>query len=140
MGAVALAGAKMLHIQQPRNHFSDQMCKIVAFALLCLMCIWVPVGAKPQELVQPQWNWEEVILSRNGPSTTTTPRPSTTWYSTTLRSFEPDKISGHGLGTIEEAILVPHHEPLTANSPTTSNNSNLMVLTSVALILRAYLL
>jgi len=24
---------------------------------------------------QPKWNWEEVILSRNGPSTTTTPRP-----------------------------------------------------------------
>jgi hypothetical protein len=24
---------------------------------------------------QPKWNWEEVILSRNGPSTTTTARP-----------------------------------------------------------------
>ena len=29
-------------------------------------------ASRPQ--TQLKWNWEEVILSRNGPSTTTTPR------------------------------------------------------------------
>ena len=30
------------------------------------------------QLIEPKWNWEEVILSRNGPSTTTPP-PTTTY-------------------------------------------------------------
>merc|ERR1712154_101766 len=90
----------------------EALCSVI-LCLLVLACR--PGAAMPQELVQPQWNWEEVILSRNGPSTSTTPRPSTTWYSTTLRNFEPEKISGYGLGTIEEAFLVPHHLPLTAS-------------------------
>jgi hypothetical protein len=32
--------------------------------------------------LQPKWNWEEVILSRNGPSTTTEARPK--FWSETL--------------------------------------------------------
>ena len=49
---------------------------------------------------QPEFNWRDVILSRNGPSTSTTPRP-TRWTTTTLRNFAPDTISGTGKGVIE---------------------------------------
>ena len=75
------------------------MLWLVALALLAAAA----VTAAPQggQLVQPEWNWESVILSRNGPSTTTMPRPSTTWYSTTLRSFDGEAIVGQGTGTVE---------------------------------------
>lgn len=57
---------------------------------------------------KPQWNWEEVILSRNGPSTSTTPRPKQ-WTTTTLRSFGDDPITGTGTGIIELTNIV--HDP-----------------------------
>jgi hypothetical protein len=53
---------------------------------------------------QPEWNWESVILSRNGPSTTTTPRP-TRWTTTTLRSFGIAPLVGRGESSVEEAQI-----------------------------------
>merc|ERR1719411_2537799 len=76
-------------------------------ALLLLLALVAVVQCRPQELLQPKWNWEAVILSRNGPSTSTTPRPSTTWSTTTLRSFDVDPIVGRGQATVEDARLVP---------------------------------
>ena len=85
--------------------------------MTCLLKCWVLfwmllsyVQARPQELIQPKWNWEAVILSRNGPSTSTTPRPSTTWSTTTLRSFDVDPIVGRGQGIVEDARLVPRRQ------------------------------
>ena len=55
--------------------------------LLCLVAATVmgnPPLAQYGDQVDPAQNWEAVILSRNGPSTTTTPRPRT-WTTTTLR-------------------------------------------------------
>ena len=79
------------------------------------------------QLIEPKWNWEEVILSRNGPSTTTPP-PTTTKY-TTLRSvigenIKPVRAVGSS-GSVEAAPLVPRHDrgradPLT-NSPNAGN-------------------
>lgn len=64
-------------------------------------------AAHPQ---QPRWNWEEVILSRNGPSTTTSPRPKT-WTTTTLRSFgvAPVRVEG-SVGTVEDASIIPRQK------------------------------
>ena len=54
--------------------------------------------------------WEEVILSRNGPSTTTSPRPKT-WTTTTLRSFgvAPVRVEG-SVGTVEDASIIPRQK------------------------------
>jgi len=62
-------------------------------------------ASRPQ--TQLKWNWEEVILSRNGPSTTTTPRP-TWWSTTTLRFLEAAPVVKSGsIGSVEDAYLVP---------------------------------
>jgi len=82
------------------------MLRTVLVAFLCA-ALQLHCEARPQELLQPKWNWEAVILSRNGPSTSTTPRPSTTWSTTTLRSFDVDPIVGRGQGIVEDARLVP---------------------------------
>ena len=58
----------------------------------------------PQFHQNPAQNWESVILSRNGPSTTTTPRP-TRWTTTTLRSFGIAPLTGTGKATFQEAKI-----------------------------------
>jgi len=77
------------------------------------------------QLIEPKWNWEEVILSRNGPSTTTPP-PTTTKY-TTLRSVigennKPVRAVGSS-GSVEAAPLVPRHDRGRADPLTTSPNA-----------------
>lgn len=77
------------------------------------------------QLIEPKWNWEEVILSRNGPSTTT-PKPTTTQY-TTLRNvigknIKPVRAFGSS-GSVEAAPLVPRHERGRADPLTISPNS-----------------
>lgn len=77
------------------------------------------------QLIEPKWNWEEVILSRNGPSTTT-PKPTTTEY-TTLRNvigsnIKPVRAVGSS-GSVESAPLVPRYERGRADPLTISPNS-----------------
>lgn len=89
------------------------------------------------QLIEPKWNWEEVILSRNGPSTTT-PKPTTTEY-TTLRNVigknnKPVRALGSS-GSVESAPLVPRYErgradPLTI-SPNSANLNQLHVSTGL---------
>ena len=94
------------------------------------------------QLIEPKWNWEEVILSRNGPSTTTQ-KPTTTRY-TTLRNVIGDNVqpvrARGSSGSVEAAPLVPRHDrgradPLT-NSPNAANESGL----SVALLVSCFVL
>jgi len=105
----------------------------VALALLSWSAVTL---AKPQggQLVQPEWNWQEVILSRNGPSTTTTPRPSTTWFTTTLRSFDTvEKIVGQGRGSVEPVTRNrgSKQQPLTSSGISSVGSIN-NVLVSIA--------
>jgi len=96
------------------------------------------------QLIEPKWNWEEVILSRNGPSTTTQ-KPTTTRY-TTLRSVIGDNIKPvravGSSGSVEAAPLVPRHDRGRADPFTTSPNSGnrLGVQVSTALLLSSLLL
>merc|ERR1712083_197326 len=77
--------------------------------LLCASVLVLVASARPQ--TQLKWNWEEVILSRNGPSTTTTPRP-TRWTTTTLRFLDIAPVVKAGsVGTVEDAYLVPRPGP-----------------------------
>jgi hypothetical protein len=63
------------------------------------------LSAYPQ--TQLKWNWEEVILSRTGPRTTPTPRP-TRWTTTTLRFLDVAPVVQSGsVGSVEDAYLVP---------------------------------
>ena len=76
------------------------------------------------QLIEPKWNWEEVILSRNGPSTTA--RPTTTTSYTTLRSVVGENIQpirGVGTASVEDAALVPRRQRGKANPLTRSPNS-----------------
>merc|ERR1712018_719381 len=69
------------------------------------------LGALARPQTQLKWNWEEVILSRNGPSTTTTPRP-TRWSTTTLRFLDIEPVKSVGsVGSVEDAYLVPRGQP-----------------------------
>merc|ERR1712223_1049650 len=70
--------------------------------ILLLFCASVVLLASARPQTQLKWNWEEVILSRNGPSTTSTPRP-TRWTTTTLRFIEeaPPLIGAGSVGTAE---------------------------------------
>merc|ERR1712170_309980 len=73
------------------------------FILVIFLCI--EAFARPQ--TELKWNWQEVILSRNGPSTTTTPRP-TSWSTTTLRFLDIAPVVQSGsVGSVEDAYLVP---------------------------------
>jgi len=75
------------------------------FCVLFCAAFMAFVASRPQ--TQLKWNWEEVILSRNGPSTTTTPRP-TRWTTTTLRFLDiPDVVQSGSVGSVEDAYLVP---------------------------------
>jgi len=77
--------------------------------LFCASVVVLVASARPQ--TQLKWNWEEVILSRNGPSTTTTPRP-TRWTTTTLRFLDIAPVVKAGsVGTVEDAYLVPRPGP-----------------------------
>ena len=91
------------------------------------------------QLLEPKWNWEEVILSRNGPSTTTQP-PTTTKY-TTLRSVVGDNIkpvrARGSSGSVEAAPLVPRHDrgradPL--NQPVDPSSASQVALSSTILV------
>ena len=92
--------------------------KIEAISLLFFGGL-LGILARPQ--TQLKWNWEEVILSRNGPSTTTTPRP-TWWSTTTLRFLEIAPVSGAGSGSVEDAYLVPRRR---SRRPPNSAGANL---------------
>merc|ERR1712083_367777 len=73
--------------------------------LFCASVLVLVASARPQ--TQLKWNWEEVILSRNGPSTTTTPRP-TRWTTTPLRFLDIAPVVQSGsVGSVEDAYLVP---------------------------------
>merc|ERR1719384_2231419 len=89
------------------------------------------------QLIEPKWNWEEVILSRNGPSTTTQ-KPTTTRY-TTLRSVIGDNIKPvravGSSGSVESAPLVPRHDRGRADPFTTSPNSGNRVGVQVSTVL-----
>merc|ERR1712038_2054008 len=79
------------------------------FSILFCVAFTAFVASRPQ--TQLKWNWEEVILSRNGPSTTTTPRP-TRWTTTTLRFLDIAPVVKAGsVGTVEDAYLVPRPGP-----------------------------
>jgi len=82
------------------------MMKGIFFVVsLCVLAFLAHfVASRPQ--TQLKWNWEEVILSRNGPSTTTTPRP-TWWSTTTLRFLDVAPVAKTGSGSVEDAFLVP---------------------------------
>lgn len=83
--------------------------------------IWAYASA---QLIEPKWNWEEVILSRNGPSTTA--RPTTTTSYTTLRSVVGENVQpiiGVGTASVEDAYLVPRRQRGKANPLTKSPNS-----------------
>jgi len=94
------------------------------------------------QLIEPKWNWEEVILSRNGPSTTTQ-KPTTTKY-TTLRSVIGDNVKPvravGSSGSVEAAPLVPRHDRGRADPLTTlPNSASQVALHAPALILVAFL-
>lgn len=94
--------------------------------------------AKAYPQTQLKWNWEEVILSRNGPSTTTTPRP-TRWSTTTLRFLEGEPIVGSGSGSVEDAYIVPRarsDRPL-ASKGSITGPTTFTVLTLAILCLRS---
>ena len=91
--------------------------------------------ARPQTSLK--WNFESVILSRNGPSTTTTPRP-TRWSTTTLRFIEEASIKSVGsVGTVEDAFLVPRvggqRGRLQASSSSVSGLNHLLLIVGLLL-------
>ena len=88
-----------------------------------------------------RWNWEEVILSRNGPSTTTSPRPKT-WTTTTLRNFDVAPVRGEGsVGTVEDANIVPRRKAPSDDSSTSSSAHPAVVASlSVPVMIAALLL
>ena len=103
------------------------------FILVIFLCI--EAFARPQ--TELKWNWQEVILSRNGPSTTTTPRP-TSWSTTTLRFLDIAPVSGAGSGSVEDAYLVPRRRsrrPQTSKGAT-FNASSILMCALVALVLK----
>lgn len=108
------------------------MCQI-KFLLLLLTTIVVVFVDNVQsrswpyasaQLIEPEWNWEEVILSRNGPSTTTP--PTTTTEYTTLRNVigvNNKPIKGIGNAIVEAHPLVPGHKRGKASPLNVSPNS-----------------
>ncbi|XP_059089047.1 uncharacterized protein LOC131885122 isoform X2 [Tigriopus californicus] len=97
------------------------------------MVLMASLASSRPQYPQPDWNWEAVILSRNGPSTSTTPRP-TRWTTTTLRSFEGPAIIGIGKATVERENLVPQRNKLqplyqvdsSSGSRLTGNNDSIV--------------
>ena len=87
---------------------------VAILILMGLAAVIHSVNSSPiisAQLIQPKWNWEEVILSRNGPSTTQA--PTTTTQYTTLRSVVGENVKpvkGVGTASIENAHLVPRHQ------------------------------
>ena len=106
------------------------------FRSFILVCVAFLVSmARPQTSLK--WNFESVILSRNGPSTTTTPRP-TRWSTTTLRQIEEASIKSVGsVGTVEDAFLVPrvggHRGRLQASSSSVSGLNHLLLIVGLVL-------
>jgi hypothetical protein len=114
-------------------------------SLLVLMVI-SSASAHPQygDQQDPAQNWEAVILSRNGPSTTTTPRPKV-WTTTTLRSFGIAPLQGTGTVVIEQTNLAPARKKYKVETPedgsaggaASSTAISVLVLTTTALFLNA---
>merc|ERR1712083_118232 len=76
---VCVPAAHHLHQNHQGHHHETMMIKKKnILLLLCASVLVLVASARPQ--TQLKWNWEEVILSRNGPSTTTTPRWDTTSF------------------------------------------------------------
>merc|ERR1712018_896897 len=103
-----------LHQNHPDQGHHHEKTMMMNNNILLLFCASVFVlgghlaSTRPQ--TQLKWNWEEVILSRNGPSTTTTPRP--TRWTTTLRFLDIAPVVKAGsVGTVEDAYLVPRPGP-----------------------------
>ena len=107
----------------------------LSVALLATLALF---PAQSLQLPRPQWNpaqnWEALIISRNGPLTTTTPRPSTTWTTTTLRSFGIAPLTGTGKVTIEEASLGRPQAPPQRTRPAASAASPISAATAALLL------
>lgn len=104
------------------NSFACILIAVVTAFVTTVDCRTWPYASA--QLIEPKWNWEEVILSRNGPSTT--PGPTTTTSYTTLRSVVGDNIQhifGVGTASVEDAHLVPRNQRGKAVPLTTSPNS-----------------
>lgn len=97
-------------------------CRTPGLVFLALVLLASVAFSRPQ-YPQPDWNWEAVILSRNGPSTTTTPRP-TRWTTTTLRSFEGPAIIGIGRASVERENLVPQRNKIKPLYQVDSNSTS----------------
>lgn len=119
-------------------NYSDQTLNF-----LCLLAILLSLTmAHPQYYPvpnNPEKNWRSVILSRNGPSSSTS-EPSTTWPSTTLRYFVPEEITGPGHGSVEETRVANRPQdrfktyPLKAGAPKTSGFAPLALLATILVI------
>merc|ERR1711997_509263 len=108
---VCVPPAHHLHQNHQGHHHETMMIKKKNILLLFCASVLVLVVASARPQTQLKWNWEEVILSRNGPSTTTTPRP-TRWTTTTLRFLDIAPVVKAGsVGTVEDAYLVPRPGP-----------------------------
>ena len=106
--------------------------KVLAIGVAILASV-ILTSARPQ--TQLKWNWEEVILSRNGPSTTTTPRP-TSWSTTTLRFLDIAPVKSAGsVGIVEDVNVVPRPRKgqNDENSSSSMKGVLLLVLLSVGL-------
>ncbi len=118
------------------------MLRKLAVILVFVAFLALIVQARPQ--TQLKWNWQEVILSRNGPSTTTTPRP-TFWTTTTLRFLDVAPVVQSGsVGTVEDASLVPRPRDVTSarklsNSATKDSNISFTLVVLGLLVLRQIL-
>ena len=97
---------------------------ITSFLVVLACSLLVKAHPFPPQFHQnPAQNWESVILSRNGPSTTTTPRP-TRWTTTTLRSFGIAPLTGTGKATFQEAKIATSRSKKPYRLVTADSSSN----------------
>ena len=118
------------------NSLACILIAVVAVFVSTVNCRTWPYASA--QLIEPKWNWEEVILSRNGPSTTA--RPTTTTSYTTLRSVVGENIQpirGVGTASVEDAALVPRRQRGKANPLTRSPNSGYRSRLSFSTVLMA---
>lgn len=112
---------------------AKQFFLAAACAFLLAVAMANPPLAQYGDQVDPAQNWEAVILSRNGPSTTTTPRPRTK-APQELRSFGIAPLHGHGTGSIEKAKLAPSRQKqkYTVDTPASGASAVASVITALA--------
>jgi len=81
---------------------------VLAAALLVALAA---AGPRPQYYpVEPNWDIDKIILSRNGPSKPTTQRP-TAWTTTTLREFGISSLPPGRTGLSEVDELTVRNRP-----------------------------